>query len=236
MNAYAKDSRGEYARALELALLRHEIGRPLAYLSASLHVVRTGLERASASASSVAPLLDAVFAAEASARHALDVVRRIGIDQGAPRESVDLRAVVESTLAIAGEAVKQRASLITELSSVPVVEANSTELRQILLNLLCHAMLSVEDAGEGPHRIRVRVVRKTPSAVALTVENDARNGVFRARDDDEPRIATHQSRGSGLGFAYCTRLVASWGGVFAVETEPGVRTTVSVVLPVDENG
>ena len=42
---------------------------------------------------------------------------------------------------------------------------------------------------------------------------------------------TTRSEGTGLGVAQCQRLVGTAGGRFHIESEPGVGTTVTIMLP-----
>ena len=48
----------------------------------------------------------------------------------------------------------------------------------------------------------------------------------------EPFFTTRQDVGSGLGLAMTYRTVTEWGGDVEVDSEPGVGTTFTVVLPV----
>ena len=43
---------------------------------------------------------------------------------------------------------------------------------------------------------------------------------------------TTRAEGTGLGLAQCQRLIGSAGGRFRIESEPGIGTTVTIVLPV----
>jgi signal transduction histidine kinase len=42
---------------------------------------------------------------------------------------------------------------------------------------------------------------------------------------------TTRKEGTGLGIANCQRLVGSAGGRLRIESEPGVGTTVTILLP-----
>jgi signal transduction histidine kinase len=42
---------------------------------------------------------------------------------------------------------------------------------------------------------------------------------------------TTRTDGTGLGLAQCQRLIGTAGGRFRIESEPGVGTTVTIVLP-----
>jgi signal transduction histidine kinase len=43
---------------------------------------------------------------------------------------------------------------------------------------------------------------------------------------------TTRSEGTGLGLAQCQRLVGTVGGRFRIESERGIGTTVTIILPI----
>ncbi|HEU4761937.1 MAG TPA: sensor histidine kinase, partial [Gemmatimonadales bacterium] len=82
----------------------------------------------------------------------------------------------------------------------------------------------LENAREaGAQSIEVRVAGNhfavEDDGVGMSVDTASR--IF------EPRFSTNTS-GSGLGLAIVRRLVESWGGSVAVESEPGRGTVVRV--------
>ncbi|HET8634447.1 MAG TPA: ATP-binding protein [Gemmatimonadales bacterium] len=95
--------------------------------------------------------------------------------------------------------------------------ARRDEVREVLVNLL-------ENAREaGARQIEVRVAGN-----AFAVEDDGTGmSADTASRIFEPRFSTNTS-GSGLGLAIVRRLVESWGGSVAVESEPGRGTVVRV--------
>jgi signal transduction histidine kinase len=111
---------------------------------------------------------------------------------------------------------------------VPPALARGDELREVLLNLFENARLA------GARTVRT-VVHATilPDGTAAVVIEVIDNGHGIAEDVlpriFEPHFSTRTS-GSGLGLAITRRLVESWGGEVAIESEVGTGTTVSVTL------
>jgi nitrogen fixation/metabolism regulation signal transduction histidine kinase len=149
-------------------------------------------------------------------------------EERAPAESTDVAAVVCDVVALEtlGEGqVDWRCRIEDE---PPPALARDDELREVLLNLFENARLAdarvVEavvsrGATSGGEPAVVIAVRDDGSGIAA----DVLPRIF------EPHFSTRTS-GSGLGLAITRRMVESWGGEVAIESEPGVGTTVRVTL------
>ena len=132
-----------------------------------------------------------------------------------------------------GEAAAARVSLVLEPPSVPLqVLADSTRLRQVLLNLVGNAIKYNRpggraalnwSAGEGG-RVRVRV---SDSGIGVDPEELPR--LF------EPFYRSAQRRdavdGAGIGLSVTQALVALMHGQITVDSRPGEGTTFTVTLP-----
>jgi nitrogen fixation/metabolism regulation signal transduction histidine kinase len=97
------------------------------------------------------------------------------------------------------------------------------EFKEVLVNLIENARTA------GASRIVIQIHARDGGGAAVAVRDDGRGilpehlpRVF------EPQFSTTTS-GTGLGLAICKRLVESWGGSIAVESEAGRGTTVTIV-------
>jgi signal transduction histidine kinase len=141
------------------------------------------------------------------------------------------------------EALAPQAALSFDLAGDTVVDADASQLQQVLLNLVVNAaeagdggtiVVSTrritadrallesftlgEDVREGPHAaLAVR-----DSGAGMT--DDVRAGIF------EPFFTTKAS-GRGLGLAAVLGIVRGHAGAVRVESAPGAGTTVTVLLP-----
>jgi two-component system, NtrC family, nitrogen regulation sensor histidine kinase NtrY len=145
-------------------------------------------------------------------------------------ESVDVLQAVNDTLTLygAGEDVRFRADL--DGSDGVRAIARMGELKEVLVNLLENSREAVNGGGEV-----VVAVRLSPDGgwVDLVVE-DTGEGIAPELLPRifEPHFSTRTS-GTGLGLAIVKRLVESWGGEAAAESEPGVGTRVRIRLRAD---
>jgi signal transduction histidine kinase/HAMP domain-containing protein len=142
---------------------------------------------------------------------------------GGPLMTVDIAAVARDAAAL--YALGGGTSVTVHADGGIPARVRKDEVKEVLINLVENA----RDAGASLVNVTVR--GEPDGAVRLDV---ADNGRGIAADDlahvFEPHFSTTTS-GTGLGLAICRRLVESWGGTIAIESEPGRGTTVTMVLP-----
>jgi signal transduction histidine kinase len=156
------------------------------------------------------------------------------------KEPVDLRALVNTTVAVARNEWKYVALLETDFDDdVPAVSCLRDEIAQVLLNLVVNAAHAVADTlvpGQREKgRILVSLRRAGPDAVDLRVRDDG-PGIPQAIRDKvfNPYFTTKgvgKGTGQGLAIAYATVVEKHRGKIF-FETENGAGTTFVVRLPV----
>lgn len=114
---------------------------------------------------------------------------------------------------------------------LPAVRMSSTELTQVLINLVTNAAQALGEQGVGGGN----VVVSAETQVDQITFGISDTGVGMPRDVLE-RIGTPffttKTKGTGLGIAQCQRLVGKAGGQFLVSSEPGKGTKVTFTLPV----
>jgi len=144
-----------------------------------------------------------------------------------PLEPVDLAAAAREVVQLYGlGSGKARAKDATRFevrapAGAAAALARKDEVKEVLVNLLENAR------NAAAKRVTVAVEN---GGRTLSVSDDGRGiapdvlpRVF------EPTFSTTSS-GSGLGLAIARRLVESWGGTIALESEPGRGTTVTLTL------
>ena len=178
-----------------------------------------------------------------SGRHLLEVINDIldlaRFDAGkfelTENDSVDLRQLTETCLALTEHhATANDIALAIKITEpLPLVVADPTRLKQILLNLISNAIKFTDPGGS----IVVRGRRTAEGGVALDVE-DTGVGMTEAEVEValEPfgqvdgRLA-REHEGTGLGLPLARRLIELHGGSLRVRSEKGCGTTVTVTLP-----
>jgi PAS domain S-box-containing protein len=220
--------------------MAHEINNPLAAVIANLELIAESLG-AMGPQPSAAWLLGEINAPLEDAREGAQRVRLIVRDlkvfsrspADEPNEAVDVKAVMESSLRMAWNEIRQRAQLVKHYGVVPGVEANEARLGQVFLNLLVNAAQALPEGRADHHEIAV-TTRLEGDSVVIEV-SDTGTGIPPAiigRIFDAFFTTKPVGVGTGLGLAICHRIVTDMGGTLTVQSEVGKGTTFRVSLPV----
>jgi PAS domain S-box-containing protein len=190
--------------------------------------------------------LDAIGVA---ARRAAELCRQLLAYSGKGRfvvQAVDLRELVEEMLHLLQLSISKKAVLkLNFASGLPAVEADATQLRQIIMNLIVNASDAIGDRSgvisvtTGAVHCDAAYLRDVMGAanlqpglyVALEV-SDTGCGIERAA---LPRIFdpfySTKFTGRGLGLAAVVGILRSHKGGIKVYTEPGKGSCFKVLLP-----
>jgi signal transduction histidine kinase len=214
----------------------HEVNNPLAYVLNNIEIAVKELtplgESTRASRDALGIALEGVDRIRTIVRELLELAR---VDDAAVGP-VDVRAIVESTVALAAQKISERARLETHYAPVPLARGTAARLGQVLLNLLTNALEAMPPGSMETNRLRVSVRHSAAGGVVVEVSD---NGVGIARENAarvfDPFFTTKSSgSGTGLGLAISQRLVAELGGELAFESVPDLGTTFSLTLLPEE--
>ncbi|QFU85000.1 PAS domain-containing sensor histidine kinase [Natronorubrum aibiense] len=149
--------------------------------------------------------------------------------KGAPLEPVDLDVVLEDVLTDLQVMVEQSDAEITAVS-LPEVQGDAGQLRQVFQNLLSNA---IEYSGDGQPRVHIDAER-TGSMWRLSVHDEGigidaeeTSKIFQVFQRLHSRM---EHDGTGIGLALCQRIVERHGGEIWVDSQPGAGSTFSFTL------
>jgi signal transduction histidine kinase len=150
--------------------------------------------------------------------------------QGDPLKPVELDAALEDVLANLQLQLEETDATVTT-ESLPRVEGDGNQLRQVFQNLLENALTY---SGDEPPEIDISAERAGREWIISVSDNgigidpgeiDAIFEVF------ERLHSREEYPGTGIGLALCERIVERHGGDIWVDSEPGEGTTFYVSLP-----
>lgn len=157
----------------------------------------------------------------------LDLTRKEGFES----VSLDINAVLEDGLRLI-DFGKLKISVRKDLKKdVPLVRADASALRQVILNVITNAI----DAVQGKNSALI-IFRTYADGLSVTVEcEDNGMGIPDAIADKifEPFFTTKElGKGIGLGLALCYELLGKMGGRIEAESKPGKGSTFRIALPI----
>jgi signal transduction histidine kinase len=158
-----------------------------------------------------------------------------------PYEQVDLNEIARRVLSDLDLQIEESGACI-EVSELPSLEAEPTQVYQLIQNLVSNA-LKFQEAGNQPV-IKISATqtsattRETNGMVSLTVSD---NGIgFDEKYLDrifQPFQRLHSSdeyEGTGMGLAICRKIIERHGGSITARSIPGQGTTFVANLPVSQ--
>ena len=206
------------------AAVGHELRNPLAVLTNTLYLLRTGfsegeerrlgrhIDRAEREVGAAVVIVESLLEF-ARARAPLD-------------EPVDLGDLVDEALSVAPP--PDAVEVVRDgLEDIPEVRADHQQLRQVLLNLITNAYQAMGDDGVLTVRARTRRDGGVELAVSDTgagMDAETAAHVFDA-------FFTRKAKGIGLGLAVTKRIVDAHGAAITVESALGAGTTFAIALP-----
>lgn len=172
-------------------------------------------------------LLDETLRARDILRRMLDLFRPAAVH----REPTDLNLIVLRSIQLMRNYMEVlNAAVETELApNLPRVNADPTQIQQVILNLLLNAVDAMPQGGVvrlkttyDPDRGQVKLFC-TDTGVGLTAEELAK--IF------EPFYSTKGTAGTGLGLTISREIILAHGGDISVESEKGKGTSFCISLP-----
>ena len=163
--------------------------------------------------------------------------------QDTPTGPVQVNDVVDAALELVRPLIKSQVRVKTEVShSLPAVQADSSRLEQLLLNLFLNALDAMPDGGElvvctelvsgdavsdGNNEGKKQFVLITVADTGIGIPENLLPSIF------EPFFTTKPiGTGAGLGLSSAQLIVHEHDGDIKVESAPGAGTKFSIYLPV----
>jgi two-component system, NtrC family, sensor kinase len=146
----------------------------------------------------------------------------------------DVTAMISKKASVSGITMKEEIA-----ESTPIVHVDSSQLHQVLINLLNNAIDAIvekhgSEGGEltisaGPGGDGKAVISVTDNGSGISPEDLKK--VFTPFFTTKP-----VGQGTGLGLSVCLGIIDSMGGTMELSSEKGVGTTFTIQLPAADKG
>jgi signal transduction histidine kinase len=224
--------------------LVNEMSGPVTTVSTTLHFLTSSLSILAAEAAAGVPprLAERVQQLDKAARDAGLVadelvarLRRSRAGEAAPLTngvSADLNRTVQVAIAIVGSELRRHAKLDVQLSPVPPVRAEATQLSQIVVSLLTNVIEAFESSAPGNRRVRLRTLVHGARAVLEVEDTGAEIAAHLLPRVFDAFVGTKSSGAArGLTLAVVRDLMQRLRGDIRVSSEAGRGTRVVLELP-----
>lgn len=148
---------------------------------------------------------------------------------------VDIEKIIRDAIEITkpswrDEAQKRGSTIevITRLNKLPPVVGDSSELREVLTNIIFNAVDAMPEGG------RITISTKEDEDKVYTSISDTGVGMSERtkRKVFDPFFTTKRPRSSGLGMSLSYGIITRYGGDIEIDTEKGKGTTFTIKLPI----
>ena len=215
----------------------HEINNPLTYVQTNAGELVKRMEVAGLGDEALEMARDVLDGAERIAA-IVEGLRTFSRASEERLEPVELKRVVDIATRLSAHEIERHAELeVAVAEDTPVVLGDESRLVQVVVNLLVNAAQAITEV-ETLRFVGLRAGRTEAGDAFLEVV-DSGEGMSEAvqRQALTPFFTTKpRGVGTGLGLPICHGIVRSFGGEMTFQSEPGVGTSVRIVLPAAGEG
>ncbi len=218
--------------------LAHELNQPLTAILANAQAAQRFLAQGTADPAELQDILKEIVAED---KRAGEVIRRLRLllEKGEVQvQPLDLNEAVNNVLRLLrSDLLNQNVAVHTELAShLPVVNGDSVQLQQVLLNLIvngCDAMAGVEGIER---RLSIRTELTDDKEVRVSVADYGRSIPPEKIERIFEPFFTTKKVGLGLGLTVCRTIIYAHGGRLWVTNNAERGATFQFTLPANEEG
>ena len=218
------------------ASLAHELSQPLSAIVSNAYTGAGFIDQGKADPETLREILVDV---EADGRRAQDIIENVRntIKKGTPmRRQISLNEIVINVAhIIQPDAAVHSCEVKTFLANnLPAIEADPTQIEQVLINLVANAFDAMRDVTAGDRKVEILTRHGSDGTVSVSVR-DFGIGI---RDELRERLFeqffTTKERGLGMGLAIVHSIIEAHGGKIEAENVKGGGARFHFTLPASE--
>lgn len=213
------------------ATVSHEIRNPLGTVANAIYLLRDGLR-----GKQYEHLARPLSLAERNVERCDNIISEL-LDFSRQRRLVKEPLEIDPWLAglHAEQAFPEDVELDLDLAAQVIVSADPERLRRAMINVVSNALQSFEDAHAGRKMIEVKTRLADQRCEIIVRDNGAGMSREVLEQIFEPMFST-KTFGVGLGVPIIKNILESHGGGVAYQSEVGKGTTVTMWLPLADDG
>lgn len=213
------------------ASLAHEICQPL---SAILNNAQAGLrflDHDPVDLGEMREIFQDIVRDDKRAGTIINGLRAMLQQQETPYADIDLAQTIEAVLDLLhSELIRHGVAVERSLETNLMVQANKTQIQQVVLNLIINAQEAMTDRPEGERRLRIRASRADGKARVSV--SDTGHGIAEGMlDRIFEGFYTTKPQGLGVGLEVCRSIMESHHGAIWAEANADRGATFHFMLP-----
>jgi signal transduction histidine kinase len=213
--------------------LTHELNQPLGAILRNAEAAELILQNNPPDLQEVRAILTDIRRDDKRAGNVIDRMRALYKRRSVTLNRLDLREVVEDTIAITRADAEARQVKITVQipPQLPEAQGDRVHLQQVLLNLILNGMDAMTNIPKSRRLLVVRVSETKNSNLQVDVTDQGTGIAAEVAERIFEPFFTTKSNGMGMGLAISHSIIEAHGGDIWVDSKAGKGTTFTFILP-----
>jgi signal transduction histidine kinase len=213
------------------ASIAHELNQPLGASNLNIKFLKMNLEKGKINPELGKEVLDSLEEDNRRAAAIVKSLRSIFTEVDSNAQEVQLGDLIDKVLDIVKPELKSKNIQIQlQVDDGLLVRVNSSEIEQVILNLLNNAIQALANAGTLQRRIAINAT-KDEHFIHLSVSDNGAGVPIEFKSQLFELLSTTKQTGMGLGLWLCKHIVTRYGGSIRYEDAVGGGARFVVELP-----
>jgi signal transduction histidine kinase len=213
------------------ASIAHELNQPLGASNLNIQFLKMNLEKGVINPELGKEVLDSLEEDNKRAAAIVKSLRSIFTEVDSNAKEVQLDGLIDRVLDIVKPELKSKNIQIQlQVDDGLLVRVNSSEIEQVILNLLNNAIQALGNSGTLQRRIAINAT-KSEQFIHLSVSDNGAGVPIEFKSQLFELLSTTKQTGMGLGLWLCKHIVTRYGGSIRYEDAIGGGARFVVELP-----
>ena len=151
------------------------------------------------------------------------------------RKPIVINSIINEVMnLVSSEIILRNASITLDLqSSIPVVQGDTIQIQQVLINLLTNAFDATDDQPIHARNITISTRFENSNGIIISISDSGKGIPLDTFEDLFSPFHTTKSEGMGLGLSICKSIVKAHDGKIRAENNPDGGAIFHITLPTD---